>query len=126
MISMKAGPFASAPLRRAKFPELLSSRKSSGSASMCPVRISMRRTGLLAVTSTVNRMSPPVTSCPSARPVTEIVGTATGFVGSNTSRMMRLELVVCPEVATMLCCLLAAIPSLEAMMSYVPEARGKA
>ena len=64
---------------------------------MLLVRRSIRRTGLLAATLTVNDRVP-VTSCPWFSPLTVIVGAETlGLDGSNTSGKMRFAVVVCPD-----------------------------
>ena len=82
---------------------------------MLLVLMSISRTALLAATVAVKERVP-VTVSPGLSPLTVIVGSAMGMVGSKTLRMIRSALAVCPPTTT-LWNLLAAIPDLVAIIS---------
>src|SRR2546426_2459121 len=96
MMSTNAGPFARRVLLSENVAVLTSGAENWGPVFILLVLISISRMGLLfAVTFTVTGIVP-VTICPGLRLGTEIVGAATGFVGSNTVRMIRFAAFVCP------------------------------
>src|SRR2546422_6569430 len=95
MMSTNAGPFARRVLLSENVAVLLSGTDAWGPVFMLLVLMSISRTGLLATTFAVKDLVP-VTVSPGIRLITEIVGAATGLVGSNTLRMIRFAVAVCP------------------------------
>src|SRR2546427_165514 len=119
MMSTNAGPFARRVLLSWNVAVLTSRAGGNwGPVFMLLVLMSISRTGLPARTTfTVTGIGVPVTVCPGLSPLTEIVGAATGLVGSNTLRMIRFAVVVWPAGTTTPWNLLAAMPGLAARIS---------